>query len=170
MAAADPAEPADPRIAIPVTSAGSDPAEPPPRQLRYLIAVGIGGAIGTSARFLITELSTPRLSQPAATMIINVVGSLLLGFLLEALACRGPDVGSRRLLRLLLGTGVLGGFTTYSTFALDVQGYLQHGQSMLAVGYGLGSVLLGLLAAGIGVWSAKLVHRGSRPVKRGTAS
>ncbi|QDP96090.1 CrcB family protein [Microlunatus elymi] len=152
-------------------SARAQAAKPPHQQVRYLIVVGIGGAVGTSARFLTTQLSAPWLSQPAATMIINVIGSLLLGLLLEALACRGPDVGRRRMVRLLLGTGVLGGFTTYSTFATDVQSYLQQGQWLLAAGYGIGSVLLGLLAAGVGVWLATVLHRGGRrPIKRGSAS
>ena len=162
-------EAGEPTIAAPTAPTGSSAGKPPHQQWRYLVAVGIGGAVGTSARFLITELSSARLSQPAATMIINILGSFLLGLLLEALACRGPDVGSRRLLRLLLGTGVLGGFTTYSTLALDVQSYLRQGQPLLAAGYGLGSIVLGLLAAAAGVWLATVIHRGGRrPVKTGS--
>lgn len=127
---------------------------------RYLLVVAAGGAVGAATRYLITEAATPYLSQPSATLIINVVGALLLGILLEALACRGPDVGRRRIARLLLGTGVLGGFTTYSALALDAGSLLRSGHPMIMIGYALSSVLLGLLAAAVGIVLAARGHRG----------
>jgi CrcB protein len=120
--------------------------------------VGIGGAAGVAARFLITDAAAPRLSQPVVTLMINIAGCLLLGVLLEALARAGDDHGIRRNLRLLLGTGVLGGFTTYSTFAVDTA-TLVGPHPGLAVLYGLGSILLGCLAAAAGVWIAGGAHR-----------
>ncbi len=134
---------------------------PPYLRLGYLGVVAAGGAVGTSARYLITE-GFPSLAQPWAVMIINVIGALLLGILLEALACRGPDRGRLRRLRLLLGTGLLGGFTTYSTLAVDVMNFLQGGMVGAAIGYGLGSLLLGVAAAALGVRLAAYQHRQAR--------
>ncbi|SDT20980.1 fluoride efflux transporter FluC [Microlunatus soli] len=138
---------------------------PPHLRPSYLVIVGAGGAFGAAARYVITESAAPVLSAPSATFLINLGGALLLGVLLEAWACRGPDVGPRRMLRLLLGTGVLGGFTTYSTLALDAAAFLRAGQPLLMIGYALGSVLLGVVAAAVGIVIAGRLHRrtGRRP-------
>ena len=132
---------------------------PPYRRPGYLAAVGVGGAIGAEARYLITDAVAPALSAPAITFVINVVGSLLLGLLLESLALRGSDTGVRRTLRLLLGTGFLGGFTTYSTLALDAATFLAAGHWATAIGYGVGSIIAGVLAAAVGVWIALSARR-----------
>ena len=63
-----------------------------------------------------------------ATIAVNLLGAFLLGLLLAGLARRGPDTGRRLTLRLLLGTGVLGGFTTYSTFSLDTVALVEGGR------------------------------------------
>jgi CrcB protein len=84
---------------------------------------------------------------PWATFAINVTGAFLLGLLLETLARRGPDAGARQLLRLGLGTGVMGGYTTYSTFAVETVRLLGAGAVLSGLGYALGTVLLGLAAA-----------------------
>jgi CrcB protein len=123
---------------------------PPHLRLDYLGVVAAGGTVGTSARYLITQAS-PSSVQPWVVMIINIAGALLLGILLEALARRGPDRGRLRTLRLLLGTGVLGGFTTYSTLAVDLMRFLQTGSVNAAISYGLSSLLLGVAAAALGV-------------------
>lgn len=130
----------------------------------YLVIVGAGGGVGAAARYVLTEALAPALARPTVTFMINIFGALLLGVLLEALARRGPDVGAGRALRLLLGTGVLGGFTTYSTLALDAASLLRAGHPLVMVGYGLGSVLVGLAAAAVGIVIAGRVHRrrGSR--------
>lgn len=132
---------------------------PPYRRPVYLAVVALGGAFGTETRFLITDAVAPAMSAPAITFVINVVGSLLLGVLLEALALRGSDQGVRRRLRLLLGTGFLGGFTTYSTLALDAATLLFDGRWDSGIAYGLGSVIAGVLAAAVGVWIAMMAHR-----------
>src|SRR3712207_1753280 len=98
------------------TAAGARTAFPP---WRYIGLVLLGGTVGTGLREAITLL-TPRVADvPVATVGINVVGAFLLGVLLEHLARSGPDAGRRQDLRLLLGAGGLGGFTTYSALATD---------------------------------------------------
>ena len=112
------------------------------------VVVIAGGALGTAIRAGI-ESAFP--AQPAgwpwATFLINVSGAFLLGLLLETLSRRGPDVGGRRLLRLGLGTGVMGGYTTYSTFAVETVRLIGSGAVLAGIGYSLGSVVLGLVAA-----------------------
>lgn len=132
---------------------------PPYRRPVYLVVVAVGGAVGVETRFLITDAVAPAMSAPAITFVINIVGSLLLGVLLEALALRGPDQGVRRRLRLLVGTGFLGGFTTYSTLAVDAATLLADGHPDAGIAYGLGSVIAGVLAAAVGVWAAAIAHR-----------
>ena len=114
--------------------------------------VGLGGGLGSLLRWWI-GLRVGQLYKgpfPLGTFLINVSGAFVLGLLLELLSRRGPDVGARRLLRLGLGTGVMGGYTTYSTFALETVRLLEGGALLLGLGYALGSVLLGLAAAWAG--------------------
>jgi CrcB protein len=134
---------------------------PPPERAVHLrpamlALVAAGGAVGTAAREGL-GLAIPVVGGlPVAILVVNLLGAFVLGLLLEALLRQGPDVGGRRLLRLTVGTGFCGGFTTYSTLAVGVAELLRAGSSGLGIGYALGSVLLGGLAA----WSGVLV--GSR--------
>lgn len=110
--------------------------------------VALGGTAGTAARVALT-LSIPSVGTfPAATFAINVVGAFLLGMLLDVLARRGPDVGGARSIRLLAGTGFLGGFTTYSALATDTV-ILTTGDLGTALAYSLGT----LLAGGAATWA-----------------
>lgn len=131
-----------------------------PAHLRpaFVLVVGLGGAFGTLTRALLTDLGGSRLglSSATATMIINVAGCLLLGVLLELLLRLGSDHGRRRVLRLLLGTGFLGAFTTYSTLAVVVAEQLRDGSWAGGVGYGVISLLLGLPACAAGIAVAGL--------------
>ncbi|NQX28469.1 CrcB family protein [Microbacteriaceae bacterium VKM Ac-2854] len=88
---------------------------------------------------------------PAVIFGINVVGAFLLGVLLEALLRRGADGGRRRVLRLLLGTGVLGGFTTYSALATDTALLLGDGQLGPAILYGGLTIVVGAAASWAGI-------------------
>lgn len=142
-----------------------------PAHLRpaFVLVVGLGGAFGTLSRALLTALGGTwfSLSSGSATMIINIAGCLLLGGLLELLVRLGSDHGRRRVLRLLLGTGFLGGFTTYSTLALVVAEQLRAGAWVGGVGYGLGSLLLGLVACAAGIALASLRrHHAAREAGR----
>jgi CrcB protein len=77
--------------------------------------------------------------------------------LLEWLATRGSDVGRRRAARLLVGTGFLGGFTTYSALAVEADALVRDGRVTLALIYVLTTVMVGLLASLAGVLSARAV-------------
>ncbi len=124
---------------------------PPHRQWRLLGLVALGGAVGTAARALLAAAFPPVDGVSWAILAINVTGAFCLGLLLGVLARRGPDTGRRRSLRMLLGTGVLGGFTTYSTLADDTARLLDAGRWAAGSGYALLSVVLGLAAAAAGL-------------------
>ena len=123
------------------------------RRPAVLGLVWLGGAAGTASRYLLSTAVPVRLSGPAVILLINVVGAFLLGLLLERLARGGPDTGRRRLVRLSVGTGFLGGFTTYSALALDTVTLAGDGRFGAAAAYGLVTVVVGALAsiAGIGL-------------------
>ncbi len=126
-------------------------ARPPHLRWRFLALVALGGAIGTAIRALLAEVFPGHDGISWVILAINVVGAFCLGLLLEALALRGPDVGGRRTLRLFVGTGVLGGFTTYSTLADDTAQLLDVGRWGAGSGYALLSIVLGLGAVALGV-------------------
>ena len=115
-----------------------------------LALVFLGGSAGTSARVLLTDAMPLVGGVPAVTVGINVIGAFFLGLLLEALIRRGPDTRAPRSLRLLLGTGFLGGFTTYSALALDVAEVGLAGGPVLGLAVAVGSAALGFLAALLG--------------------
>ncbi len=108
--------------------------------------VALGSALGGVARYGVARL-LPLLPGrwPTATMLVNVVGSLLIGIFSVTLGMRG---GSPDSLRLFWLTGVLGGFTTYSAFALETTLLVGSGASLRAFGYVLVTVL-GCLAAAL---------------------
>ena len=127
---------------------------PPYLRWRYLGLVALGGAIGTAVRAALATAFPAVHGISWAILVINVVGAFCLGLLLDALAHRGPDVGGRRAVRLFIGTGVLGGFTTYSTLADDTAQLLTAGRWGAGTGYGLLTVVAGLVAAAAGLWLA----------------
>jgi CrcB protein len=114
----------------------------------YVLAA-LGGALGALARWgVATALPTSAGRWPWATLLVNVTGCLLIGVLLAVVLARFP---SSALLRPFLATGVLGGYTTYSTFAVDTVALLDAGRPALAAGYVLVSVLGGVLAVVAGL-------------------
>lgn len=113
-------------------------------------AVWAGGVAGTAARVGIT-LSVPMMTFPLATFVINIVGAFALGLLLEALLHSRVADARRTVVRLAAGTGFLGGFTTYSSLAVDTVLLLRSGAAATAFGYAGGTVLVGVLAAAAGV-------------------
>ena len=121
---------------------------------RVLLMIGLGGAIGSMARFGLGNFVQARAGGefPAGTMLINVTGSLLLGFLLRFsldTATVSPEM------RLLLTTGICGGFTTFSTFAYESVQLIERGEYGRASIYVIGSVILSLLATVLGIALAR---------------
>ncbi|HLS26414.1 MAG TPA: CrcB family protein [Beutenbergiaceae bacterium] len=123
--------------------------------LRGIGLVALGGTVGTLARYLLDALIGDTAGLPLGIFIINITGAFLLGVLIESLALGGPDRGRRRDLRLLLGTGLLGGYTTYSLLASDIAALLIGHHIAEALGYGLATVLLGSLASWTGILTAR---------------
>ena len=126
---------------------------------RFIALVGLGGAGGTAARHLLDEAIGSVHGFPLGTFLINVVGAFALGILLETLARSGSDAGHRRRFRLLLGTGFLGGFTTYSALAVDADTLLRTGHLGTALAYAVGTVTLGLVASVAGIAVARKAVR-----------
>jgi CrcB protein len=131
---------------------------------RSIGLVALGGTFGTAARFTLSEAVPTWSGVPVATFAVNVLGAFLLGMLVTNLARRGRDVGVRRAVRLLVGTGFMGGFTTYSTLAVETDALFRSGQAGLAVGYAVATVIVGALAAaaGIRLASRRRVRGGGR--------
>ena len=127
-----------------------------------LLTVFVGGVVGTAVRAGIGLAVPPVAGVPVATWGINGVGAFLLGWLLTALTRTGPERGRRRTLRLGIGTGGLGGFTTYSTLATDTASLTSDGAGWAAagIGYAVVSVVVGFLAAAAGMRVATAVRPG----------
>ncbi|MCT9869468.1 fluoride efflux transporter FluC [Paenarthrobacter aurescens] len=126
---------------------------------RFIGLVAAGGVLGALARYGLGLVIPAPGAWPLPTLIINLTGALALGALLEGLSRRGPDVGSRRVLRLALGTGFLGAYTTYSTLALDAVHLFAAGAAPAAAGYLLASLLGGAAATTAGIWLGAWQHR-----------
>ncbi len=111
-----------------------------------LLLVAAGGAAGSVLRYLVGLWSLRLLgpSFPWGTMIVNVAGSFAIGLLAELIARR---LNSSEEMRLLLVTGLLGGFTTFSAFSLDTMSLMERGATAAAVSYMVASVVLSLGAA-----------------------
>ncbi len=122
------------------------------------LTIGIGAFLGANARYLLGAWFAARYGSvfPWGTLFINVSGSLALGFLLAFLEQRGVADPSYR---MLLGTGFLGAYTTFSTFSYETIALLQDGeywQMLLNVG---GSIALGLAGAILGIALGRLLGR-----------
>ena len=128
--------------------------------LRHVIgyvAAALGGALGALARWALgAALPSPAGSWPIATLLVNLTGCLLIGVLLAVLIARRADPAW---LRPLLATGVLGGYTTYSAFALDTVHLVEAGAWAAAAGYVLASVVGGVLAVAAGLLLGRAVVR-----------
>lgn len=128
-------------------------------QWRYIVLVAAGGAVGTALRAALSSLIPDPGVFPTTVFAINLVGAFVLGLLLEALERSGPDEGARVSARLLVGTGVLGGFTTYSALATATAELATAGQAGAAVAYALGTVVLGAVASVAGIAVARVMTR-----------
>ena len=114
--------------------------------LLAFLYVGIGGAFGSMGRYAMMSLIGHYNSSdfPFATLLVNVLGGFLMGALVEAIATLLPAKGHD--LHLLLAVGVLGGFTTFSAFSLDVVTLIDRGLLAQAAVYVIASVAVSVLA------------------------
>ncbi|WP_374446327.1 CrcB family protein [Stella sp.] len=115
------------------------------------IMVMLGSALGGGARYAIElafPYSPPNSSLPVATLAINILGSLLAGIFIGLSLPGGPLYASRSALFLI--TGICGGFTTFSAFSLHTLALMQEGEPYLALIYVALSVVLCVIAAGLG--------------------
>jgi CrcB protein len=123
--------------------------------LRVLAAVGIGAAIGGIFRLLVTQLVVARAGAGYgfyATMFINISGSFLIGLVIEMAQTRA---NLSPLWRYFLATGVLGGYTTFSTFSYEALTFATGGFALTSIVYTFGSVAAGIAAAFGGIVTAR---------------
>lgn len=122
--------------------------------MRIILAVALGSAVGGVARFLLSAWIQQRTAMgfPYATLLVNVSGSLLLGFL-ATWTFETAGVSSE--LRALLTTGLCGGYTTFATFSLETVALAEEGALARAAAYVAASVALSVLAALLGIYGAR---------------
>jgi CrcB protein len=121
-----------------------------PITMNHILLVAVGGALGSVARYL-TGLAALRWFGPGypwGTLLVNVVGGLVIGIFAELIARRFD--GSQEL-RLFIITGILGGFTTFSAFSLEVSAMAERGDYAIAIGYILVSVIISVAAVFAGL-------------------
>jgi CrcB protein len=124
--------------------------------MKSLLLATVGGGIGAGCRFLVGKFFAHHgfIQFPWATLTVNVTGCFLMGVLIEVLALRYN--GSNEL-RILLATGVLGGYTTFSSFSLEFATLYERGEINSAIVYMLASVILSLFAVFFGIWASRTV-------------
>lgn len=117
-----------------------------------VLLVACGGAIGAVCRYTVGELVKPAgvILGALPTWIVNVVGSLLIGLLFGWLMSSTMSGDAKSNVSLFLMTGVLGGFTTFSSFSLDCLKYFMSGHYCVGMGYVLLSVSIGIAVAALG--------------------
>jgi CrcB protein len=124
--------------------------------MNTVFAVGVGGGLGALARYYLAGWIQPAgVAFNWGIFVVNITGGLIMGLIVEASALKlnlSPE------LRAFLTTGILGGYTTFSTFSLDSALLLQKGQYGLAAFYVIGSVALSILALFAGLWIIRAIY------------
>jgi fluoride exporter len=122
---------------------------------QYILAVAVGGAIGSVARYLVAIGSGKifGINFPWGILIINVTGSFLIGVFVGLFATKWDLPQS---VRIFLTVGICGGYTTFSTFSLDSYYLMERGQLPAALAYMVGSVLLSICALVGGLYLARV--------------
>ncbi len=112
--------------------------------------IALGGALGASGRFFVTSTMGRMIGHgfPWGTVIVNVLGSFIMGALISFMAIKWSTSAE---MRAFLTTGILGGFTTFSAFSLDFVTLIERKENVAAIGYAAGSVGLSILAVFAGL-------------------
>jgi fluoride exporter len=158
MPAPDGSESADPLHRLPVDPDVAESDLTPSRVHTTVLAViALGGALGALARWLVAEGIPHDAGQfPWDTLLTNVAGCFLIGVLMVLVIERWPG---RPLIRPFFGTGFLGGFTTFSTYAVDTRTLLAADRPGVAFAYLAGTLALGLVAVVVGLRAAERAVR-----------
>lgn len=122
--------------------------------MKSFLLVFLGGGLGSALRFLIYKLmAQPNLAFPYGTFLVNITGSLILGFIL-GYSLKEGNLSQNSI--LFLTTGFCGGFTTFSAFAFENQAFLRSGDYLNFAFYAFGSLFLGIAAVFLGLFLSKL--------------
>ena len=123
--------------------------------MKQLLLVFLGGGFGSSLRYFISKyLNDSQLGVPYGTFFVNILGSLIIGFLL-GLAFKYKSISNETM--LLLATGFCGGFTTFSAFAYENYIYFRSGDYLSLGLYTTLSLVVGIIAVVIGMWMVRFV-------------
>ena len=121
-----------------------------------VFAVGVGGGIGALARYYLAgAIQSAGALFPWGIFVVNISGGFLMGLIVEGSALKfnlSPE------LRSFLTVGILGGYTTFSTFSLDSALLLQRGEYLQVAGYVIGSVVLSIMALFAGLWIMRTIY------------
>ncbi|MFN4019753.1 MAG: fluoride efflux transporter CrcB [Erythrobacter sp.] len=124
--------------------------------------VALGGAVGSALRYhvgrAVSGLAGPGNTFPWGTLSVNIIGSLAMGVLVGWLARGTTPAHTGESVRLLIGVGFLGGFTTFSAFSSELVTLVHRGQPGLAAGYATASLIAGMAAVIIGLVAAQSVQ------------
>lgn len=133
-----------------------------PRAVTTVVTIAAGGIVGAEARYGLGAVwPHPPDGWPWSTLVINVSGCLLIGVLMVLIT---EAFRAHPLLRPFVGVGILGGFTTFSTFAVDIVTLAVHGRAWQALGYLVATPLAALAAVWVGASGTRaVVARGPRP-------
>jgi CrcB protein len=135
-------------------AARRSPERTRPARLGILLAIALGGMLGTPARYAVGRVvHVAPGSFPWSTFVVNVSGSLVLGVLLTLIVGRWPP---SRHLRPFAAIGFLGAYTTFSTYMVEADLLLKDGQAGVALAYVLGSLVVGLAAVYVGIAIGRL--------------
>jgi CrcB protein len=119
-------------------------------------AVALGGALGSVARYFVSTIQSPTwIGFPYAIFTVNVSGGFIMGVLTELMALKF-NVSSE--VRAFLTTGIMGGYTTFSTFSLESALLIQRQAYITATGYVVGSALLSIAALFCGLWIIRALY------------
>ncbi|MEP2934883.1 MAG: fluoride efflux transporter CrcB [Gilvibacter sp.] len=120
--------------------------------MKALLFVMLGGGLGSGLRYLVSKVLNTQGQLPWGTFTVNILGSLLIGFLM-GWAAKNNNLSESQL--LFLATGFCGGFTTFSAFALEGHNLFKADNFWGLAIYIIGSLVLGVLAVFAGLWLAK---------------
>ena len=157
-----PSDPSEPSVAARPSRPGRHPSRLEPDVLAVIAA---GGMIGATARYALAQaLPTGAVQFPWATFWTNLTGCLVLGFGLVVLLERYPPT---RRLRPFLATGILGAYTTMSTYLVETAILIKDGHATTGLTYGIGTVVAGLALTYVGIVAARRLP--GRPARDATA-